>query len=161
MSAHHHDTPENFPKTAVRAASGVVLAAVALTAAWTLTGTPPVASPELERMDANVPAIVTRQLVFADSADGAVTVTDAASGATVERIMPDPKRGFVRGVMRGMARERHMKGIGADAPFTLTLWGNGHLSLSDPATGRTVELSAFGADNRAEFMALLGAEKSL
>jgi putative photosynthetic complex assembly protein len=57
--------------------------------------------------------------------------------------------------MRGMARERHMHGIGMAPPFTLTLWKNGTLSLEDKTTGRAVELGSFGPDNRAAFAAFL------
>jgi len=157
----HHNSAEHFPKGALHAAGAFALGTVLLTAAWTFSGTPPLASPVLEREAANVRVVATRQLIFSDTSDGAVTVTDAATGATVEQIMPDPKRGFVRGVMRGMARERHMRGIGQAVPFTLSLWANGQLSLADPATGRTIELTAFGSDNRAEFMRFLNVERSL
>ena len=59
------------------------------------------------------------------------------------------------GKMRGMARERHMRGVGMAPPFTLTLWKNGTLSLEDKATGRSIEIGSFGPDNRAAFAALL------
>ena len=66
--------------------------------------------------------------------------------------------GFIRGVLRGVARDRKMRGIGAQPPFALTLWRDGSLSLTDTATGREVELGGFGADNRAVFVALLEGE---
>ena len=40
-------------------------------------------------------------------------------------------------------------------PFTLTAWRDGELSLTDTATGRSIELTAFGSTNRAAFAALL------
>ena len=56
--------------------------------------------------------------------------------------------------MRGLARERRSHGFGNDAPFTLTAWRDGELSLTDTATGRSIELTAFGADQpRAAFAA--------
>ena len=59
--------------------------------------------------------------------------------------------------MRGLARERRMHGIGSEAPFTLTQWRDGELTLTDSATGRSIELNAFGTTNRAAFAALLRA----
>jgi hypothetical protein len=35
------------------------------------------------------------------------------------------------------------------------MWKDGQLSLKDPATGREIELGAFGASNRAQFAGLL------
>ena len=100
--------------------------------------------------------MVTRDLVFTDRGDGAVVVRDAASGATVEVLIDGvPGNGFVRGVMRGMARDRRSRGIGMAPPFELTLWRNDTLTLTDKATGRAIELGSFGADNRAAFAALL------
>ena len=49
-------------------------------------------------------------------------------------------------------------GIGDGPPFTLTLWRDGELSLTDTATGRAIELTAFGTTNRATFAALLDAK---
>ena len=100
--------------------------------------------------------MIVRQLTFSDRADGAVVVRDVATGETV-RVLVDgvPGNGFVRGVMRGMARDRHIHGIGMAPPFTLTLWKNQSLSLEDKATGRSIELGSFGPDNRAAFAAML------
>ena len=77
---------------------------------------------------------------------------------TVAVIAAGQKTGFVRGVMRGLARDRRARGIDNRPPFTLTLWRDGELSLTDTATGRTIELSAFGPTNRATFAALLPAQ---
>ena len=41
------------------------------------------------------------------------------------------------------------------APVTLARHQNGRLSLSDPETGWSVELTNFGSDNEAAFAALL------
>ncbi|OYX93549.1 MAG: hypothetical protein B7Y74_09360, partial [Novosphingobium sp. 35-62-5] len=89
-------------------------------------------------------------------ADGAVVVKDTDSGETLAVLMGENDgSGFVRGVMRGMARERKMKGMGQATPFELALWTNGSLSLLDPATDRSVELGSFGPDNRAAFAKFL------
>ncbi len=45
--------------------------------------------------------------------------------------------------------------VGEDAPVTLARHQNGRLTITDPATGWSVELTAFGSDNEAAFAALL------
>ena len=100
----------------------------------------------------------TRRLTFADRSDGAVVITDADSGAQVALIESETKSGgFIRGVLRGLARERRMRGIGSGPAFALVLWEDGSLSLTDEATGRIIELGAFGPDNRDAFAAVLPA----
>lgn len=91
---------------------------------------------------------------FEDRADGAVVVLDGATGAERARIAAG-EGGFLRGVLRGLARERAQSGIGSTPPFELTRWQDGRLSLEDLATGRRIEIDAFGPDNVASFRRLL------
>lgn len=97
--------------------------------------------------------IETRDLRFADRADGAVVVTDARSGE--DQVLAPGTNGFVRGVMRGLAQERLRQGADGTTPFQLTRWSDGRLSLTDPVTHRSVYLEAFGPTNAAAFAALL------
>ena len=69
--------------------------------------------------------------------------------------------GFVRGVMRGLAHERKVRGIGAAAPFRLSEWQGGRLDLEDTATGRHIDLEAFGTTNRDAFLQLLHPQRPL
>ena len=66
--------------------------------------------------------------------------------------------GFIRSTVRSLVHIRRSKGITERTPFTLTRWDDGSLTLSDPATGRALELGGFGDDNRAVFAALLQEE---
>lgn len=152
MSAIHHHEP--IPRAAIAAACSVALFALAAVTFARVAGMPPIASPVAERAAAHIAAARTRDLRFIDRADGALRIVDAGGG-TETVIEPGSTSGFVRGVMRGMARERMKYGVGREAPFRLTLWANGQLSLEDRATGRIVELSGFGDTNRAAFVALL------
>lgn len=93
-------------------------------------------------------------LRFADRDDGAVVVTRASDGAVVA-VLESGSGGFVRGVMRGLARERRMHGIEAAPPFLLTQWSDGRLTLRDTATDRMIDLGAFGQTNLGAFAALL------
>lgn len=151
-----HDHEQTIPKHAVASAAMLVLTALALTTLVKVGVLSREAVPAVVRTEAHVAPQAVRQITFTDRADGAVVVRDATTGETV-RVLVDgvPGNGFVRGVMRGMARERHMHGVGMAPPFTLTLWKNGTLSLEDRTTGRAVELGSFGPDNRAAFDALL------
>ena len=55
--------------------------------------------------------------------------------------------GFIRGVLRGMGRDRHRRGRSRwMTPYELNHWSDGSLSLTDTATNRIVELGAFGPD---------------
>lgn len=148
-----HDDP-TVPKGALVMAAALIALALALTTATRLGWIPHAASPVAERAAANVAPVSERTLHFSDTADGAVRVADAETGQEIA-VYGEEGSGFIRGVMRGLARERRMNGIGQQQPFALTLWEDGSLSLRDAATGRVVELGAFGPDNRAVFMQFL------
>ena len=66
--------------------------------------------------------------------------------------------GFVTVIGNGLDRARTVARVGQDAPVTLARHENGRLTLTDPATGWNVELTAFGSDNEAAFAALLPGE---
>jgi putative photosynthetic complex assembly protein len=148
-----------FPKLPLWGAVGVVLFSLVLVGSVRLGLIVPVrASAEQYREARGIAPLALRDLVFIDSADGAVLVRDAATGETVEAVPAGAENGFVRGVMRGLARERRQKAIGADVPFRVTLWTDNELTLTDLATGREIDLNAFGGTNRESFVRLLPPE---
>ena len=65
------------------------------------------------------------------------------------------ENGFLRGTLRGLARTRRSEQVSPAVPFHLAQWPDGRLTLDDPATGRHIELLAFGADNAGVFARLL------
>jgi putative photosynthetic complex assembly protein len=158
MSATHSHA-DMLPKGALVTVGALIFFVLAATSFARLTGTPPAASPAATRALAGIIAVKSRDLRFTDRADGAVVIADM-KGGIAEVIPPGQQTGFIRGVMRGMARERRAHGIGDGPPFNLTLWRDGELSLTDSATGRAIELTAFGSTNRAAFAALLDAKGS-
>lgn len=97
--------------------------------------------------------VLSRDLRFADRADGAVVVADARTGAV--HVLAPGTNGFIRGVMRGLAQERLRQDSDGATPFQLTRWSDGRLSLTDPVTHRSIYLEAFGPTNAAAFAALL------
>lgn len=106
-------------------------------------------------VEAPLAAAVDRvDLRFADRADGGIDIVDAATGRTLADVEPGT-HGFLRGTMRGLARERRRQGIGADPPFSLVGRADGRLTLEDPATGRRIDLGSFGPVNAAVFVRLL------
>lgn len=142
-------TDESFPKGAVIAVGTLMALTVAGAGVARLAHTPG-SSPALSPP----PSVAAIDLRFADRADGAVSIDEARTGTPVSVVAPDTG-GFVRGVMRGMARDRKSRHIGQDAPFRLSRDREGHLWLQDTATLRLINLEAFGEGNRAAFAAFL------
>ena len=100
--------------------------------------------------------VATLSLRFEDEANGGIAVRDARDNRLIHEVAPETN-GFIRGTMRGMARERRLAGIGPDAPFVLTRWNDGTLSLDDATTARHIGLDAFGPDNAGAFAQLFAA----
>ena len=100
------------------------------------------------------PILESRDLVFSDTADGSVRVEDAKDGQLVDILAPGSS-GFVRVVLHGLARERGLAGIGPEVPFHLRKFTDGTTVIEDSATGRTVNVGAFGPDNSEAFAPLL------
>jgi putative photosynthetic complex assembly protein len=153
MSTHSH--ADMLPRGTLITAGALVLFALTATTTVRLAHIPAAASPVALRDANHMVPVAQRNLRFVDRADGAVVIEDVDQGATASVIEPGQKTGFIRGVMRGLARERRMHGVGNQPPFNLSLWRDGELSLTDSATGRSIEMTAFGSTNRASFLALL------
>ena len=151
QAAHHDPT---VPRAALIGVAAVLLFTMAMAGAVRLGFLPQSADPVASRAAQNVAPAKTRDLRFADRADGAVVVTDAGTGETV-KVVEFGQGGFLRATMRGMAKRRIAAGVSAEPPFRLTLWENGALSLSDPETGRDAEIHGFGADHSKIFAELL------
>ena len=142
-------TSTTFPRGPLMAAGALVLAALAGTAAMRLSGV------DIHNPDAA--AVVTRELRFEDRPDGSIAVLDAGDQRLISTITG--QSGFVRGTLRGLARERKRSGLGPEQAFQLIGRADGRLTLQDPATGRVVDLESFGPVNAAEFARLLNAGK--
>jgi putative photosynthetic complex assembly protein len=101
---------------------------------------------------------VVRELRFEDREDGALLVFEAPENTLVYLIEPGSNSGFVRGVLRGFARERHRSGVGIEPPFLLSALVDGRMFLEDPETGRRVPLDGFGRTNAEAFARILVAK---
>jgi putative photosynthetic complex assembly protein len=144
--SHGHSLPP--PSTLVlRAAAAMVVAVVLVVAFVRLTGIGVVRTPEPQ-------VVEQRELRFADRSDGSIEVFDAGDGTLVHTVEPGTN-GFLRGTMRGLARERKRQGIGEAVPFRLLAHDDGRMTLEDPATGRRIDLGSFGPTNAAVFAQLM------
>jgi putative photosynthetic complex assembly protein len=94
--------------------------------------------------------VASSELRFTDRSDGAVVIAEARSGQIVDVIAPGTN-GFLRSVLRGLARERKRQDLGEQLPFRLTRWADNRLLLDDEATGRRIDLGAFGPTNAEAF----------
>ncbi len=159
MSEFHvaRDHDPQVPRAALWGAAAMLAVVLLLALAPRLGLVAPPPSPVEQQARAGAQVVLARALRFEDLGNGSVAVIDAADGARVATLPPVENGGFVRGVLRALARERLKSGAGAEAAFQLELWSSGALTLTDPATGRVVELSAFGRTNRAAFLAFLPA----
>lgn len=140
---------KTMPRAVLFGAGAMIVVVIGLVLVAQFTGVGRVETPEAEPVHA-------MDVRFEDRADGAVEVYDAENDRRVEVLAPG-SNGFVRGVLRGLARDRMLEEIGKERPFRLTRWSDGRLSLEDPTTGRTVDLNAFGKTNTAAFAELLAA----
>jgi putative photosynthetic complex assembly protein len=125
----------------VHAAGVGLLGLLVVVGALRLTGWNPAVEPGA--------VVVQRSLSFADMADGAVQVVDTASSQTVA--VMHGEQGFLRGILRGLARDRRQHSVGSAPPYLLSLRDDGRLLISDPSTGQRIDLASFGPDNAAVF----------
>ena len=136
-----------LPLGALIGAGALVLGSLLLVTFARLSGYRP-ATPPVSRM------ISSYDLKFEDRADGAVLVYRSDDNRLVDTLQPGTN-GFVRGVLRGLVRERRAEQVGAALPFRLTRWADGRLSLDDPSTGRHIDLEVFGPTNAGAFADIL------
>ncbi len=144
-----------FPLAPLLGAGVLIAMTVALAAGPRLGYLPPIDTAARERAAHHVAVVEARSLRFTDRADGALVIDDTGRGTTAAVLPHGVNNGFIRGVLRGMARDRKLRDVGPAAPFVLTLYADDALTLSDPATGRAVELGSFGPTNRQSFADLL------
>lgn len=132
------------PTLAITALAAIVALIAVSTRLASPGGQPPQATP-----------VRSADLLMQDRIDGAITVTQAGTGRLVETV-PPASNGFLRVVLAGLVRERRREAMDAPSmPFRVTRWSDGRLTLDDAATGKLIELEAFGKTNEAVFARLL------
>jgi len=142
------DNQDKFPPTALKAGIAVVLFSIVAAALGSAIG-----GGSSESIAAGT-ALQSRDLIFLDQGDGSLAVISVKEDAVIHIVEPGTG-GFIRGVLRGLGRERKMRGIGPDAIFTVTRWENGRLTVRDTASDYLIPLESFGPDNVEAFAILL------
>lgn len=152
MSDHDHSHGIKIPRGVLIAIGLVLFATIAGVAWFRASGLEPTAQvPQADQ------AAEVRQLRFVDSTEGTVSVFEVREGQEdrlIQVIQPG-EGGFIRGVLRSLARARRASGISDEQPFVLIRQGNGELLLEDPMTSQRIYLQAFGPDNIEAFKILL------
>ena len=152
-----HLAVQHFPPQALWAAGAIIALTITGVAAVRTGLVPGPETAPQARARAHVGIVSSRSFRFGDRADGALVATDVATGEVALTVAPGSNSGFIRGVLRGLARERKLHEVGRAPPFTVTQWADGALTLTDPSDGRIIELGSFGPDNRASWARLLAA----
>lgn len=151
MSHHHHR--QKIPRGVLVATAVMMLLSIGLAAGARrvyLASPPPQAAPAQESID----------ITFADRPDGSIAVHEASSGREVS-LVPPRSNGFIRGVLRGMFRTRKLEAVARGERFHLAREADGRLTLTDPQTGRHIQLNSFGPTNAAVFHQLLVAGRQV
>ena len=153
MSALDH---EPFPKGALIAASALISFSLVATAAVRLER---LSAPSDVAVKPQTPPLRSVEVRFRDESDGSVSVRDIRNDQVVASLAPGTN-GFVRSVMRGLVHERKRRGFDATPPFRISQWSGGRLALEDTATGRLIDLDAFGVTNKDAFAQMLPARRA-
>ncbi|MFZ4688954.1 MAG: photosynthetic complex assembly protein PuhC [Polymorphobacter sp.] len=146
---------EQFPRGALYGAGGMIGITMLVVFGIRTGVLPGRATAPQKREAAQVSVVASRDFRFADREDGALIATDAKTDEVALILEPGSNSGFIRGVMRGLMRERQLHEVARDGPVTVTQWADGALTVKDTSTDRIIELGSFGPTNRAAFAQLL------
>ncbi len=146
---------ERFPVGALYGAAGVIGITMALVFGMRFGIVERPETAPQHRVATKVKVIAEREFRFSDRADGALVVTDATTDKVAMLLEPGSNSGFIRGTMRGIVRERMLHEVDRNGPVKITQWADGALTLTDPSTGRVLELGSFGQTNREAYAVLL------
>jgi putative photosynthetic complex assembly protein len=136
---------EMVPRTLLWAMLALALSALAITTFAVVTDRPPEAQPQAAEV------LRDRWIVLEGHDAKAVTVRDT-DGTVIEDLAHG---GFVTVIQNGLATERKKHGVDPLRPVRIVEYANGRLAVEDPDTGWSVELYAFGGENKAAFERLL------
>jgi putative photosynthetic complex assembly protein len=133
---------ELIPRRALLAAGGVLAALLVTVGALRWSGYQATSQPDAS-------TVAQRSIYFRDLPDKGIAVVDGASGVVLDTLRGE--QGFVRGTLRGLVRERKLRGLVAEVPLQLIARADGRLTLLDPLTAQRIDLESFGPTNAAVF----------
>ena len=139
---------EMIPLVLVRLMFGLALVSVALVAFARYTDRPLVGVPT------QPPVVAERTVFLTPGVDrGTYVITDEAGIKLVAS--SDSKAGFVGAIGQALERRRKVTRTDMAAPITVLRRDTGRIEIVDDASGFSIELHGYGADNVAVFAALL------
>lgn len=152
MSEPHHTHEIRVPKGVLIAAAVLLSATILTVAVYRIAGVEPVA--QVPPPGAAHRAL---DLRFEDGRDGTVSVYQVQEGEPdrILHVVQPGEGGFIRGVLRSLARSRKASGIDRKQPFRLIMQADGVLLLEDPATSQRIFLPAFGPTNLETFREMM------
>lgn len=136
---------EMIPRVLLWAMLALALSALAITSFAVLTDRQPVGRP------APGTVIAERDLILEGKSAQAVTVY-AADGTLLADL---PHGGFITVIQNAIQRARTVARVEGNPPIRIVKYDNGRLVAEDPASGASIELYAFGNDNKAAVERLL------
>jgi putative photosynthetic complex assembly protein len=136
---------EMIPRALLWAMLGLALSAVAITTYSVATKRPHVGTPLTGK------PVAERQLILEGRSAQAVTVY-AADGTLIADM---DHGGFITVIQNAIQRARTVARVEGNPPIHIVQYDNGRLVAEDPASGASIELYAFGSDNKAAVERLL------
>lgn len=146
--AFHNRDKDMVPRTLLWAMFALAMSALAITVFAVVTDRPPEAQPQAADV------VRERWIVLEGHGAKAVTVRDADGKLLVDLA----HGGFVTVIQNGLQTERKKHSVDVLRPVRIVEYANGRLAVEDPDTGWSVELYAFGSENKAAFERLLTQE---
>ncbi len=141
-----HRDREMVPRVLVQAMFGLMAAALALVAYAQITDQPMRGVPDL------APVVREMPITLDGDRSSGIAILDA-TGQQIAHSGRD-KAGFIDVIWVSVARARKLDGIAGNPPLTLIRRADGVTAILDPATGWSIELIGYGADNVAAFARL-------
>lgn len=136
---------EMIPRALLWAMLALALSALVITSFAVLSDRPPEGQP------APGTVVSVRELVLEGRTAQAVTVYD-----TQGKLLADMDHGgFITVIQNTIARARTVARVDGNPPIRFVRYDNGRLVAEDPASGASIELYAFGSDNKAAVERLL------
>jgi putative photosynthetic complex assembly protein len=136
---------EMIPRALLWAMFGLALSALTITAFAVLTDRPPVGQPAPGKI------VAEREIILEGRSAQAVTVYDAEG-----KLIADMDHGgFITVIQNAIQRARTVARVQGNSPIHIVKYDNGRLVAEDPASGASIELYAFGNDNKAAVERLL------
>lgn len=147
------DADKKMPRGFIPAAGALIVASLVLALIARVTDVGAVRlvhPPEVQSID----------LRFEDRVGGKIAVVDASTGDLLKLIKPG-QDGFVRVAIRSLAFERRARGTTSSGDFRLGRAADGTYWLKDLATGRVLQLEAYGHGNLVAFSQFLSPRRTI